>query len=88
MNSLCHLGRQSWRQHSPRIDGFFQSSQEVVSKASEHMIQSVVSLKVTSDIVAQCNASNMMGTEVKVFNIRASKRLSRQGSSFHQFTAS
>lgn len=59
-----------------------QSWQEVASKASDHMIQSVVSVKVTSDIVAQCNASNMMGTEVKVFNIRASKSLTHQSSFF------
>lgn len=54
----------------------------MASKASDHMIQSVVSVKVTSDIVAQCNASNMMGTEVKVFSIRASKSLMHQGSFF------
>lgn len=59
-----------------------QSWQEVASKASNHVIHSVVSVKVASDISAQCNASNMMGTEVKVFSIRASKSLTHQGSSF------
>uniref|UniRef100_A0A3B4YQ55 Cell surface glycoprotein MUC18-like n=1 Tax=Seriola lalandi dorsalis TaxID=1841481 RepID=A0A3B4YQ55_SERLL len=46
---------------------------EVVSKANEHMTHSVVSVKVTSDISAQCNASNDMGTEVKAFSVKASK---------------
>lgn len=50
-----------------------QSWQEVASKVSEHVIHSVVSVKVTSDISAQCNASNAMGTEAKVFSIRASE---------------
>lgn len=50
----------------------------MVSKASDHTIQSVVSVKVTSDIVAQCNVSNMMGTEVKVFSIRTSKSPTHQ----------
>lgn len=59
-----------------------QSWQEVASKASDHVVHSAVSVKVTSDISAQCNASNMMGTEVKVFSIRASKSLTLQGSSF------
>ncbi|XP_060942310.1 cell surface glycoprotein MUC18 [Limanda limanda] len=40
----------------------------------EHMRRSVVSVKVTSDISAQCNASNEMGTEVKTFSIRAVPR--------------
>lgn len=52
-----------------------QSWQEVASKASDHVIHSVVSVKVTSDISAQCNTSNVMGTEVKVFSIRAIPRL-------------
>uniref|UniRef100_A0A3Q1G6K1 Cell surface glycoprotein MUC18-like n=1 Tax=Acanthochromis polyacanthus TaxID=80966 RepID=A0A3Q1G6K1_9TELE len=46
---------------------------EVLNKANEHMAHSVVSVKVTSDISAQCNASNNMGTEVKAFSIKASK---------------
>lgn len=45
----------------------------MVNKASEHVIHSVVSVKVTSDISALCNASNDMDTEVKVFSIKASK---------------
>nr|XP_046266295.1 cell surface glycoprotein MUC18 [Scatophagus argus] len=52
-----------------------QSWQEVVSRASEHTTHSVVSVKVTSDIVAQCNASNDMGTEAKAFSIKAIPRL-------------
>lgn len=51
-----------------------QSWQEVVNKASDHMTQSVVSVLVSSDISALCNASNEMGSEVKLFSIRASKR--------------
>ena len=57
--SNVHLPSQNW--------------QEVVSKASELVAHSVVSVKVTSDISALCNASNDMGTEVKVFSIKASK---------------
>lgn len=52
-----------------------QSWQEVVSKANEHMTHSVVSVKVTSDISALCNASNDMGTEIKAFSIKASESL-------------
>ncbi|XP_029925041.1 cell surface glycoprotein MUC18 isoform X2 [Myripristis murdjan] len=44
---------------------------EVVSKANEHTAHSVVSVKVTSDISALCNASNDMGTEIKAFSIKA-----------------
>lgn len=50
-----------------------QSWQEVVNKAIDHMTQSVVSVLVDSDISALCNASNEMGSEVKLFSIRASK---------------
>lgn len=50
-----------------------QSWQEVVNKASDHVTQSVVSVLVGSDISALCNASNEMGSEVKLFSIRASK---------------
>lgn len=50
-----------------------QSWQEVVNKANDHMTQSVVSVLVGSDISALCNASNEMGSEVKLFSIRASK---------------
>ncbi|XP_071399042.1 cell surface glycoprotein MUC18 [Centroberyx affinis] len=48
-----------------------QSWHEVVSKANEHTAHSVVSVKVTSDISALCNASNDMGTEIKAFSIKA-----------------
>lgn len=51
------IGSQNWR--------------EVVNRANDHMTHSVVSVKVTSDISALCNASNDMGTEVKVFSIKA-----------------
>ncbi|XP_062263093.1 cell surface glycoprotein MUC18 [Platichthys flesus] len=47
---------------------------EVVNKVKEHMARSVVSVQVTSDISAQCNASSEMGTEVKTFSIRAVPR--------------
>lgn len=49
---------------------------EVVSKPNEHVTHSVLSVKVTADISASCNASNDMGTEVKAFSIKASKSLS------------
>ncbi|XP_028276705.1 cell surface glycoprotein MUC18 [Parambassis ranga] len=52
-----------------------QSWQEVETKANEHVTHSVVSVKVTSDISAQCNASNDMGTEVKAFSIKAIPRV-------------
>ncbi|XP_060912414.1 cell surface glycoprotein MUC18 isoform X1 [Labrus mixtus] len=52
-----------------------QNWQEVVIKANEHMTHSVVSVKVTSDVSALCNASNDMGTEVKAFSIKAIPRL-------------
>ncbi|KAM3868977.1 cell surface glycoprotein MUC18 [Diretmus argenteus] len=48
-----------------------QSWHEVVNKANEHTAHSVVSVKVTSDISALCNASNDMGTEIKAFSIKA-----------------
>uniref|UniRef100_A0A667XIZ2 Melanoma cell adhesion molecule a n=1 Tax=Myripristis murdjan TaxID=586833 RepID=A0A667XIZ2_9TELE len=47
-----------------------------VPPANEHTAHSVVSVKVTSDISALCNASNDMGTEIKAFSIKASKSLS------------
>ncbi|XP_035034447.1 cell surface glycoprotein MUC18 isoform X2 [Hippoglossus stenolepis] len=47
---------------------------EVANKAKEHRAKSVVSVKVTSDVSAQCNVSNDMGTEVKSFSIRAIPR--------------
>ncbi|XP_030602977.1 cell surface glycoprotein MUC18 isoform X2 [Archocentrus centrarchus] len=52
-----------------------QNWHEVVSKANEHMTHSTVSVKVTSDISAVCNASNDMGTEVKAFSIKAIPRV-------------
>ncbi|XP_069001913.1 cell surface glycoprotein MUC18 [Embiotoca jacksoni] len=52
-----------------------QNWQEVVNKANEHMAHSVVSVKVTSDVSALCNASNDMGTEVKAFSIKAIPRV-------------
>ncbi|XP_026184386.1 cell surface glycoprotein MUC18 [Mastacembelus armatus] len=51
-----------------------QTWHEVVSKANEQVAHSVVSVKVTSDISAFCNASNDMGTEVKAFSIKAIPR--------------
>ncbi|XP_070700035.1 cell surface glycoprotein MUC18 [Pempheris klunzingeri] len=52
-----------------------QNWHEVVNKANELVTHSVVSVKVTSDISALCNASNDMGTEVKAFSIKAIPRL-------------
>uniref|UniRef100_A0A3B5MMV1 Ig-like domain-containing protein n=1 Tax=Xiphophorus couchianus TaxID=32473 RepID=A0A3B5MMV1_9TELE len=52
-----------------------QNWQEVMSKANDHMTHSMVSVKINSDVSAVCNASNNQGTEVKVFSIKASKRL-------------
>uniref|UniRef100_A0A4W5NRI0 Melanoma cell adhesion molecule a n=1 Tax=Hucho hucho TaxID=62062 RepID=A0A4W5NRI0_9TELE len=50
-----------------------QSWREVLTRATEHSTVSVVSVKVTSDITAFCNATNDIGTETKSFSIRASK---------------
>uniref|UniRef100_A0A674BMW6 Cell surface glycoprotein MUC18-like n=1 Tax=Salmo trutta TaxID=8032 RepID=A0A674BMW6_SALTR len=50
-----------------------QSWHEVLTRATEHSTISVVSIKVTSDITAFCNATNDIGTETKSFSIRASK---------------
>ncbi|XP_028323297.1 cell surface glycoprotein MUC18 isoform X2 [Gouania willdenowi] len=48
---------------------------EVLNKANEDMMHSVVSVKVTSDFSALCNASNEMGNEVKAFSIKAIPRV-------------
>ncbi|CDQ98282.1 unnamed protein product [Oncorhynchus mykiss] len=50
-----------------------QSWREVLTRATEHSTISLVSVKVTSDITAFCNATNDIGTETKSFSIRASK---------------
>ncbi|XP_029030399.1 cell surface glycoprotein MUC18 [Betta splendens] len=52
-----------------------QNWQEVVSKSTEHMAQSVVSVEVTSDISAVCNVSNKLGAEVRTFSIKAIPRV-------------
>ncbi|MEQ2241765.1 hypothetical protein ILYODFUR_028688 [Ilyodon furcidens] len=41
------------------------------------MTHSMVSVKVNSDVSAVCNATNDMGTEVKVFSIKAIPRVTR-----------
>uniref|UniRef100_A0A8C7QAN2 Melanoma cell adhesion molecule a n=2 Tax=Oncorhynchus mykiss TaxID=8022 RepID=A0A8C7QAN2_ONCMY len=48
-----------------------QSWREVLTSATEHSTISLVSIKVTSDITAFCNATNEMGTEAKSFSISA-----------------
>lgn len=48
---------------------------EVLSRANELVTHSVVSVKVTSDVSALCNASNNMGAEVKAFSIKAIPRV-------------
>uniref|UniRef100_A0A8C2WKS7 Melanoma cell adhesion molecule a n=1 Tax=Cyclopterus lumpus TaxID=8103 RepID=A0A8C2WKS7_CYCLU len=50
-----------------------QNWNEVVSKVNDHVTHSVVSVKVTADVSASCNASNDMGTDVKAFSVKASK---------------
>ncbi|XP_070411600.1 cell surface glycoprotein MUC18 isoform X1 [Nothobranchius furzeri] len=57
-----------------------QSWQEVVSKANDHVIHSTVSVLVTSDVSALCNASNDMGTDVKAFSIKAIPRVTTTAS--------
>ncbi|XP_034077680.1 cell surface glycoprotein MUC18 isoform X1 [Gymnodraco acuticeps] len=52
-----------------------QSYQEVVSRSNDHEALSVVSVLVTADFSAVCNASNDLGTESKTFSIRAIPRL-------------
>ncbi|XP_038146299.1 cell surface glycoprotein MUC18 isoform X2 [Cyprinodon tularosa] len=64
----------------PRISWSIIGSQhwdEVMSKSNDHMTHSTVSVKVSSDVSAVCNASNDMGTEVKVFSIKAIPRVTR-----------
>ncbi|XP_071184809.1 cell surface glycoprotein MUC18-like isoform X2 [Salvelinus alpinus] len=48
-----------------------QSWREVLTRATEQSTISVVSIKVTSDITAFCNATNDIGTETRSFSIRA-----------------
>lgn len=50
-----------------------QSWKEIVNRAHEDSVYSLVSIEVTSDISAICNASNNMGAETKSFQIKASK---------------
>uniref|UniRef100_A0A1A8F6F0 Melanoma cell adhesion molecule n=1 Tax=Nothobranchius korthausae TaxID=1143690 RepID=A0A1A8F6F0_9TELE len=57
-----------------------QNWQEVVSKANDHVIHSTVSVLVTSDVSALCNASNDMGTDVKAFSIKAIPRVTTTAS--------
>ncbi|XP_061596364.1 cell surface glycoprotein MUC18 isoform X2 [Cololabis saira] len=52
-----------------------QNWQEVVSKSDDHMTRSVVSVEVTSDVSALCNASNDMGAEAKAFSVKAIPRV-------------
>ncbi|XP_017275437.1 cell surface glycoprotein MUC18 isoform X1 [Kryptolebias marmoratus] len=52
-----------------------QNWQEVASKENDHVTHSTVSVKVTSDVSALCNASNDMGAEVKAFRIKAIPRV-------------
>ncbi|XP_077403034.1 cell surface glycoprotein MUC18 isoform X2 [Vanacampus margaritifer] len=61
---------------APSVTWTFDSSQswqEVFSKSSDHMTQSVVSVVVGSDINAVCNASNDLGTDVRAFSIKAAE---------------
>uniref|UniRef100_A0A3Q4MLN1 Cell surface glycoprotein MUC18-like n=1 Tax=Neolamprologus brichardi TaxID=32507 RepID=A0A3Q4MLN1_NEOBR len=51
-----------------------QSWHEVDKKTHKHMTHSVVSVKVTSDITAECNVSSDRGSGVKIFKIKASKK--------------
>ncbi|XP_046876636.1 cell surface glycoprotein MUC18-like isoform X1 [Hypomesus transpacificus] len=44
---------------------------EVLSRKTDHSAHSVVSVKVTSDIIALCNATSDMGTEMKSFSIKS-----------------
>ncbi|XP_062392138.1 cell surface glycoprotein MUC18 isoform X2 [Sardina pilchardus] len=48
-----------------------QSWREVVNRVTEDSVQSLVTLKVTSDISAICNATNDMGVETKTYNIKS-----------------
>ncbi|XP_024122048.1 cell surface glycoprotein MUC18 [Oryzias melastigma] len=48
-----------------------QSWKEIVNRAHEDSVYSLVSIEVTSDISAICNASNNMGAETKSFQIKA-----------------
>ncbi|XP_005916170.1 cell surface glycoprotein MUC18 isoform X1 [Haplochromis burtoni] len=52
-----------------------QSWHEVDKKTHKHMTHSVVSVKVTSDITAECNVSSDRGSGVKIFKIKAIPRV-------------
>uniref|UniRef100_A0A3B3IES1 Melanoma cell adhesion molecule a n=2 Tax=Oryzias latipes TaxID=8090 RepID=A0A3B3IES1_ORYLA len=52
-----------------------QSWKEIVNQAHEDSVNSVVSIEVTSDVSATCNASNDMGTEAKIYHIKANPRI-------------
>ncbi|XP_031427393.1 cell surface glycoprotein MUC18 isoform X2 [Clupea harengus] len=48
-----------------------QSWREVLNRVTEDSVQSLVTLKVTSDITAICNATNDMGVETKTHSIKS-----------------
>lgn len=48
-----------------------QTWEEVVSRSSSHSSLSVVSVRVSTDFSAVCNASNDLGSEARVFNVKA-----------------
>lgn len=48
-----------------------QAWEEVVSRATSHSSLSVVSVRVAADFSAVCNASNELGAEARVFNVKA-----------------
>ncbi|XP_008331318.1 cell surface glycoprotein MUC18 [Cynoglossus semilaevis] len=75
---MVNLSCEAWGYPSPSVSWNVIGSKEwyeVVSKSEEHKTQSVVSVRVTSDISAQCNASNDLGSGLKIFNVKAIPRV-------------
>ncbi|KAJ7997003.1 hypothetical protein DPEC_G00224400 [Dallia pectoralis] len=70
VNLSCEAHSQPLPSISWSVSGS-QSWREVLTRATEQNTISLVSIKVTSDITAFCNATNEMGTETKAFSIRA-----------------
>ncbi|XP_054610826.1 cell surface glycoprotein MUC18 isoform X1 [Dunckerocampus dactyliophorus] len=74
MGRMVNLSCEARGHPAPSITWIFVGSHrwhEVVSKSSDHMTRSVVSVAIESDISALCNASNDMGADVRAFSVKA-----------------
>lgn len=69
-----NLSCEAWGYPKPTItwtNSGAQNWQEVSNKETPNGAQSMVTFTVTSDLTAACNATNDIGTDTKLFNIRA-----------------